>query len=170
MNGWLFLTSGLKYTRYSHRANRSNTSTVPMPWRYVCRTEKDHQPTSSYHFPATCRCRESNPDRSSFTRGSLANYDLKDKMSPNYELFDIVHCFLGNILIKWISVYRDISENSDTNNFVIQRGNDANALFKEGHCPFISPEKLGRVYLNFVKDAFDTFNNYTVGSVLYAIW
>ena len=54
------------------RANRSNTSTFPMPWRCVCRTEKDHQPTSSDHFPATCRCRESNPYRSSCTRGPRA--------------------------------------------------------------------------------------------------
>ena len=27
-----------------------------------------------------------------------ANYDLKDRMSPNYERSDTVHCFLGNIL------------------------------------------------------------------------
>ena len=29
-----------------------------------------------------------------------ANYDLKDRMSPNYERSGTVHCFLGNILIS----------------------------------------------------------------------
>ena len=82
------------------RTNRSNTSTVPMPWRYVCRTEKDHQLTPSDHFPATCRCQESSPDRSRCTRGTLCNHDLKDRMSPNYERSDTVHCLLGNILIS----------------------------------------------------------------------
>ena len=57
-----------------------------------------HQPTSSDHFPATCRCRESQQLHAR-TKG-CANYDLKDEMSPNYELSDTVHCLLGTILIS----------------------------------------------------------------------
>ena len=58
------------------------------------------QLTPSDHFPAACRCQESSPDRSRCTRGTLCNHDLKDRMSPNYERSDTVHCFLGNILIS----------------------------------------------------------------------
>ena len=30
----------------------------------------------------------------------MSNYRLKDRMAPNYERSNTVHCFLGNIVIS----------------------------------------------------------------------
>ena len=39
---------------------------------------------------------ESGPQQLHARTQGCANYDFKDKMSPNYELPDTIHCFLGN--------------------------------------------------------------------------